>query len=89
MLFFAEKSGLVPNEVINLAKYVKENCTNLEVEGIMTIGQYGYNVDDGPNPDFICLKKCREELCQTLNLDWKTVNLSMGMSTDFEHAVII
>lgn len=53
----------------------------------MTIGKFGYNVEDGPNPDFICLKQCRDEICERLGLDWKNINLSMGMSDDFEHAV--
>lgn len=55
----------------------------------MTIGKFGYNPEDGPNPDFVCLKKCREEICKNLGLDWKEMHLSMGMSNDFEQAVII
>lgn len=53
----------------------------------MTIGKYGYNPADGPNPDFICLKQCRDDICQNLGLDWKKLHLSMGMSTDYEQAV--
>lgn len=53
----------------------------------MTIGKFGYNPADGPNPDFLSLRSCRDEVCQKLNLDWKKINLSMGMSDDFEHAV--
>lgn len=54
----------------------------------MTIGKFGYNPDDGPNPDFICLKKCRETLSKELHLDWQKLDLSMGMSTDYEQAVL-
>lgn len=53
----------------------------------MTIGQYDYDITKGPNPDFLCLIKCRQEVCEKLNLDIKDVELSMGMSSDFAHAV--
>lgn len=53
----------------------------------MTIGKYGYDVSQGPNPDFILLAKCKEDLCQELNLPASQVELSMGMSSDYEHAV--
>lgn len=55
----------------------------------MTIGQYGYDATQGPNPDFVMLAKCRQEVCEKLNIDVENVELSMGMSTDFEHAVSI
>lgn len=67
-------------------KHVIENCKNLEFTGVMTIGMYGFDPSSGPNPDFIGLKECRENVCKELNLDLKKVELSMGMSTDFEHA---
>lgn len=38
----------------------------------------------------LCLQKllkCRERLCEELKLDKKNVEISMGMSADFEHAV--
>lgn len=53
----------------------------------MTIGKFGYNPADGPNPDFLVLRKYREDICKDLGLDWRNINLSMGMSDDFEHAV--
>lgn len=84
---FAEKHGVHPNEATTLYKYVKENCPNLLVDGLMTIGKYGYDTSLGPNPDFLTLKQCREQLCKELNLEPKEVNLSMGMSDDFEQAV--
>lgn len=34
-----------------------------------------------------CLAKCREEVCDALNLKREDVELSMGMSGDFEEAV--
>lgn len=55
----------------------------------MTIGAYGYDPSNGPNPDFISLRKCRDDICKELNLVGDQVELSMGMSTDYEHAVSI
>lgn len=81
------KNGVPPSEATNLSQYVINNCPNLEYVGLMTIGQYDYDVSQGPNPDFISLAKCREEVCKNLNLDINNVELSMGMSTDFEHAI--
>lgn len=48
---------------------------------------FGYNIMNGPNPDFICLKKCREKISDELGIDTKNIELSMGMSNDYEHAV--
>lgn len=53
----------------------------------MTIGKFGYDMANGPNPDFILLKNCRDQVCQQLGLDWKKIDLSMGMSDSYEHAV--
>lgn len=82
-----EKSGVAPNEATTLYKFVLENCPNLCLKGLMTIGLYGYDVNDGPNPDFITLKQCREEVCKNLKLNIEDVDLSMGMTADYEQAV--
>ncbi|XP_053407689.1 pyridoxal phosphate homeostasis protein-like [Mercenaria mercenaria] len=81
------KSGCDKETMVQLATFVREKCPCLEFAGIMTIGAYGYNIEDGPNPDFLSLVKCREDLCKALNLSLGDVELSMGMSTDFEHAI--
>lgn len=85
----AEKNGILPDDVVDLTKFILNECPNLYLDGLMTIGRFGYEIEDGPNPDFVCLKSCRDEVCQNLGIDWKRINLSMGMSDDFEHAVII
>lgn len=64
-----------------------QNCPNLKFIGLMTIGIFGYDITNGPNPDFICLIKCREKVCDELGIDIKDIELSMGMSSDYEHAV--
>lgn len=81
------KSGVSPTETVEVVDHVLRNCPNLEFTGLMTIGQYGYDVSQGPNPDFLSLAKCRQEVCEKLKLDVNNVELSMGMSTDFEHAI--
>ncbi|XP_075224009.1 pyridoxal phosphate homeostasis protein isoform X2 [Lycorma delicatula] len=48
-----EKSGVELSEASNLVKFVIENCPNLKFVGLMTIGEYGYDVTKGPNPDFL------------------------------------
>lgn len=48
---------------------------------------FGYDVKNGPNPDFVCLTKYREEVHNKLEIDVKDIELSMGMSSDYEHAV--
>ncbi|XP_068625591.1 pyridoxal phosphate homeostasis protein [Battus philenor] len=81
------KNGIEPSETSKLVEHILKNCPNLEFVGLMTIGQYDYDMSKGPNPDFITLAKCREEACQKLNLDINNVELSMGMSTDYTHAI--
>ncbi|KAL3148057.1 hypothetical protein ABBQ38_014343 [Trebouxia sp. C0009 RCD-2024] len=49
----------------------------------MTIGQQDYT---SKPEDFQCLARCREEVCDALNLKPEDVELSMGMSGDFEEA---
>ncbi|CAH2059669.1 unnamed protein product, partial [Iphiclides podalirius] len=83
------KNGIEPPETCDLVENLLKNCPNLEFVGLMTIGQYDYDMSKGPNPDFVTLAKCREEVCEKLNLDINKVELSMGMSTDFEHAIEI
>nr|CAD7574140.1 unnamed protein product [Timema californicum] len=82
-----EKNGCSPAEVASLVKFVLENCKSLEFVGIMTIGKYGYDTSQGLNPDFLSLVQVREEVCKSLGLCAAQVELSMGMSDDFEQAI--
>lgn len=82
-----EKSGCEPEEAVSLVKYVNECCKNLEFVGLMTIGVYGYDTSLGPNPDFLCLRNVRTEVCKSLDMKPEDIELSMGMSDDFEHAI--
>ncbi|XP_059050533.1 pyridoxal phosphate homeostasis protein [Achroia grisella] len=81
------KNGIQPTDTTKFVEFVLNSCPNLQFRGLMTIGQYDYDVSKGPNPDFLTLAKCRQEICENLNLDINNVELSMGMSSDFEHAI--
>lgn len=83
---FVEKSGCSPNDIVGMVKFVKDECPNLQVDGLMTIGDADHS-KEAQNPDFIELIKCRKEVCQTFDIPEKDLELSMGMSGDFEHAV--
>ncbi|CAG0882467.1 unnamed protein product [Darwinula stevensoni] len=81
------KSGVSPENVISLYTYMRKNCPHLKILGLMTIGAYDFDVSSGPNPDFISLMKCRQNVCDSMGIPLDQVGLSMGMSADFEHAV--
>ncbi|KAK4344510.1 hypothetical protein RND71_034686 [Anisodus tanguticus] len=78
------KSGIDPSNCIELAKYVKLDCPNLEFSGLMTIGRPDYT----SNPEnFKTLLNCRTEVCKVLGMAESLCELSMGMSSDFELAI--
>lgn len=75
------KSGVTIDESVELCKYVVENCKRLNLKGVMTIGAPG---------DDECLEslgKCRDLVADALSLDPAGIELSMGMSGDFETAI--
>lgn len=81
------KSGISFEDVCSLVQYVLEKCPHLEFIGLMTIGAFDHDLTKGPNPDFQVLLKCRQSICDKLAMDMNSVELSMGMSHDFEHAI--
>lgn len=85
--FFPEKNGIDPLEIVDLYQHITENCKNLTLKGLMTIGRFGYDYSQGPNPDFLCLLDCRDRLYNAFKLEADSLEISMGMSDDFEHAV--
>lgn len=52
MYYFLGKHGLSPSGTVDLVKHIKKNCPGLEFVGLMTIGSFGYDLSQGPNPDF-------------------------------------
>lgn len=74
-----------------MVKHIREKCPNLEMIGLMTIGALGRSLArpevSGPNPDFLKLIDCRKEVADMLEVDENDLELSMGMSNDFEEAI--
>jgi len=81
-----QKYGIEPNEFLSLYEYIKINCPLLICQGLMTIGSLN-NVQTENNQDFQVLIKCREELSKKYNYDINNIELSMGMSHDYERAI--
>jgi len=80
------KSGADPKDCVPLVKYVIKSCPRLGFIGLMTIGALDPNPTD-PNGDFNELSKLRNDVCEELGLSIKDVELSMGMSADYEDAI--
>lgn len=83
------KSGCPPGqETIALCKVV-ENAPHLNLLGLMTIGAIARSVATtagSENEDFTCLREQRDLVAKELGLD-RELELSMGMSEDFEGAI--
>ncbi|KAK0625985.1 hypothetical protein B0T14DRAFT_471504 [Immersiella caudata] len=84
------KSGCAPGtEVVSLCRSIVEDCPNLHLLGLMTIGAIARSVATTPeneNGDFILLKEQRDLVAKELGLG-RELELSMGMSEDFEGAI--
>lgn len=82
------KSGVVPEEVVSLAQFIVKETPQLNLAGLMTIGQYEPNPDNPDDqPDFVALVQCREKVASALGVELDSLELSMGMSHDFEKAI--
>jgi len=83
------KSGAEPGEqVLELCRHVRERCPHLKLTGLMTIGAIARSVEaqEGKeNEDFVRLKEVRDEVQEQLG--GERLELSMGMSGDFESAI--
>ncbi|KAI9225480.1 MAG: hypothetical protein DHS80DRAFT_26153 [Piptocephalis tieghemiana] len=85
------KSGILPGsdgqEIIDLAKHVRDHCPRLLLAGIMTIGALDRSLKQGEeNPDFSRLVTCRSQLAKALGGGGHELELSMGMSSDYLQA---
>eukprot|EP00123_Amoebidium_parasiticum_P016427 comp23424_c0_seq1/m.38968 comp23424_c0_seq1/g.38968 ORF comp23424_c0_seq1/g.38968 comp23424_c0_seq1/m.38968 type:complete len:253 (-) comp23424_c0_seq1:223-981(-) len=81
------KHGVEPSACAELVRFIQTECPRLRFSGLMTIGMFGRDPNDKPNPDFKLLVDTRSALCQELGLNPEDLELSMGMSDDFEHAI--
>lgn len=78
------KSGCTPEEAPELAAHVVEQCPNLKLIGLMTIG--APDTSDEPEA-FRTLARAREAVSARLDVSVESLELSMGMSGDFEAAI--
>lgn len=83
------KSGVKPDETLSLYRHIVDNLPNLHVKGVMTIGKFDHDYATGPNEDFVTLMQCHTDICKANNLTASDVLVSMGMSADFEEAIIM
>lgn len=76
------KSGIDATECVTLCQHIVDHCPRLQIVGLMTIGAPG---------DIQCfhrLRECRNQIQQTIpGLGNDQLELSMGMSDDFETAI--
>jgi pyridoxal phosphate enzyme (YggS family) len=85
------KSGCTPgDEVVSLCRAIVKDCPNLHLLGLMTIGAIARSVAttaEGGNEDFRVLVEQRDLVAKDLGIDANELELSMGMSEDFEGAI--
>lgn len=80
----ASKFGVNPDDCVPLAKHVVDACPHLRLAGLMTIGKPDYTATP---ENFQCLVACREAVCSSLGWPVGDLDLSMGMSSDYELAI--
>lgn len=81
-----QKAGVSPEDVADVVTYIKEECAHLKLMGLMTIGSIEQSKSSsGENEDFATLVQIRDSVEQSLDI--KGLELSMGMSSDFEEAI--
>jgi PLP dependent protein len=81
-----QKSGLDPAQCLTAYEHIRVHCPQLTCQGLMTIGSLD-NVRIGDDRDFQALLKCRKDLCEKLQCSINDIELSMGMSNDYECAI--
>ena len=85
-----EKSGVEPKAAGDLCSHIRNKCPNLRLQGLMTIGAIARSkgLEEGKeNEDFVRLVEVRDSVARELGLEQQDLELSMGMSEDFESAV--
>lgn len=88
------KAGVEPAAAAALCRYVREQCPRLKLQGVMTIGAIARSratTAENVNEDFICLRETRDRVVEELGLTGADaeLELSMGMSSDFEGAIVL
>jgi PLP dependent protein len=75
------KSGCDVEAAGEVAEYVMNECGLLQLGGLMTIGA------PGDSDAFAVLADVRDKVAERLSIDKSSLELSMGMSGDFEEAI--
>ena len=82
------KSGVEPSQATELCSHIREKCPHLQLAGMMTIGAIARSKDaENVNEDFVTLKETRDRVAKELGIEVSELELSMGMSSDFEAAI--
>ena len=85
------KAGCGPgDETVALCREIVESCPALHLLGLMTIGAIARSKATGEgseNEDFATLREQRDLVTRELGLGEDRLELSMGMSEDFEGAI--
>ena len=76
------KNGLRVGEAPDVAAHVQASCPALRMAGLMTIGA------PGDASCFDALRTCRDAVAARLGVPPESLELSMGMSGDFEAATL-
>ncbi|MCU0292511.1 MAG: YggS family pyridoxal phosphate-dependent enzyme [Thermoanaerobaculaceae bacterium] len=79
-----QKSGVLPGQTRDLAEHVLSGCPHLRLGGLMCIPPYDPDPERS-RPHFARLRELAERLAAGLGLG--RLELSMGMSEDFEVAI--
>lgn len=85
-----QKSGVEPSDATALCQHIRQHCPQLKLQGLMTIGAIARSqgVAEGKeNEDFVTLRDVRRQVTSELALLEHELELSMGMSDDFESAI--
>lgn len=82
----ASKGGAEPADCVALCRFIAEECAALDLAGLMTIGAPDYS--GCRTEDFDTLHQCCHDVAAALGLPAADLELSMGMSTDFERAIL-
>lgn len=78
-----QKGGVEPSEAASLALFIQTECPTLALRGLMTIGKLGSPAE----VYFERLVAVREAVSKELGMAAMKLELSMGMSADFEMAI--
>lgn len=84
------KSGVEPKDTLALCRHIIDACPHLQLTGLMTIGAIARSKATTPeneNEDFMALKETRDGVAKDLGWKEEDLELSMGMSADFEGAI--